>query len=374
MKKIFYTIYAIIFRICRLFPVKGGRVALVSPHNADFNDSLGAVRAELERRGGCDIKLITRRDIEISGNPLKIVAGAFRFFILSTYRLATSEYVFLNDNFMPLAYINFSEKTTVTQLWHAEGVFKRFGLCSALPEEVEKLERRCCERYTYAVCTSKNVAPYYAEAFNLPEQRVLALGSPRTDRFFEEHDVDSLRREFDLRYPKCKGKKLVIYAPTFRDVPERDSKIMEYFDVRRFGEELSDEYTLLIRLHPQVHSSAVAESEYSVDVTDYEDVGTLVQLADLLITDYSSICMDFALLRKPCLFYAFDLEEYENERSFFFDYEDYVPGTVVKSFDELVQAVKNKNFTLQKQEEFRDFNFDFADDISAKRVVDKIIG
>lgn len=140
MKKLFYTIYAVIFRICRLFPVKRGRVALVSPHNADFNDSLGAVKAELERRGGYDIKLITRRDIELSKNPAKLIKGAFRFFFVSSYRLATAQYVFLNDNFMPLAYINFSPETKVVQLWHAEGVFKRFGLCSALPPEIEELE------------------------------------------------------------------------------------------------------------------------------------------------------------------------------------------------------------------------------------------
>ena len=140
MKKLFYTIYAVIFRICRLFPVKRGRVALVSPHNADFNDSLGAVKAELERRGGYDIKLITRRDIELSKNPAKLIKGAFRFFFVSSYRLATAQYVFLNDNFMPLAYIKLSPQTKVVQLWHAEGVFKRFGLCSALPPEIEELE------------------------------------------------------------------------------------------------------------------------------------------------------------------------------------------------------------------------------------------
>lgn len=155
MKKLFYTIYAVIFRICRLFPVKRGRVALVSPHNADFNDSLGAVKAELERRGGYDIKLITRRDIELSKNPAKLIKGAFRFFFVSSYRLATAQYVFLNDNFMPLAYINFSPETEVVQLWHAEGVFKRFGLCSALSPEIEELEKRCCKRYTHAVCSSK---------------------------------------------------------------------------------------------------------------------------------------------------------------------------------------------------------------------------
>ena len=219
---------------------------MVSPHNADFNDSLGAVRRELERRGGYDIKLITRRDIEISGNPFKMFKGAFKFFFLSTYRLATAQYVFLNDNFMPLAYINFSDKTTVVQLWHAEGVFKLFGLCSALPSEVEELERRCCKRYTYAVCSSKNVVPHYAKAFDLPQNRVLPLGSPRTDRFFEGKDVDAMRQEFDLRYPKCKGKKLVLYAPTFRDDPKRDSKIMEFFDVEKFAAELSVEYTLLV--------------------------------------------------------------------------------------------------------------------------------
>lgn len=346
---------------------------MVSPHNADFNDSLGAVRRELERRGGYDIKLITRRDIEISGNPFKMFKGAFKFFFLSTYRLATAQYVFLNDNFMPLAYINFSDKTTVVQLWHAEGVFKLFGLCSALPSEVEELEHRCCKRYTYAVCSSKNVVPHYAKAFDLPQNRVLPLGSPRTDRFFEGKDVDAMRQEFDLRYPKCKGKKLVLYAPTFRDDPKRDSKIMEFFDVEKFAAELSDEYTLLVRLHPQVHSSTVADSEYSVDVTAYEDVGTLVQLADLLITDYSSICMDFSILNKPCLFYAFDLDEYEKERSFFFDYEDYVPGTVAKTFDELVECVKYKNFTQEKQKKFRDFNFDYLDNGSTKRVIDEIM-
>lgn len=373
MKKLFYAIYAIIFKICRLFPVKRGRVALVSPHNADFNDSLGAVKEELEKRAEFDIKLITRRDIELKGNPFKILAGAFRFFFLSTFRLATAQYVFLNDNFMPLAYINFSKDTVVTQLWHAEGVFKRFGLCSKLPEEIEKLEKSCCERYTYAVCSSKNVVPHYAKAFNLPEENVLPLGSARVDRFFKPTDKEALRQSFLDKYPQCKGKKIILYAPTFRDVPERDALLMENFDLKKFKQALGEEYVLLIRLHPQVHSCDVCSDENIINMTGYNDVGTLVQVSDLLITDYSSICMDFAILNKPCLFYAFDLQEYEDERSFFFDYEDYVPGTVAKTFDELLDCIKNKNFSTDKQEKFRAFNFDYLDDKSTKRIVDTIV-
>lgn len=373
MKKLFYTIYAVIFRICRLFPVKRGRVALVSPHNADFNDSLGAVKAELERRGDYDIKLITRRDIEFSKNPAKLIKGAFRFFFVSSYRLATAQYVFLNDNFMPLAYINFSPETKVVQLWHAEGVFKRFGLCSALPPEIEELEKRCCKRYTHAVCSSKNVVPYYAKAFGLPEERVLPLGSARTDRFFLPSDTENLRAEFDEKYPQCRGKKLALYAPTFRDDPKRDGEIMKNFNAKKFAERFSDEYVLLIRLHPQVHTGEVEAGESAIDMTGYPDVGELVQICDLLITDYSSICMDFVLLEKPCLFYAFDLEKYERERSFFFNYEDYVPGRTAKTFDELLDMIASGDFGKDRQEKFKNFNFDALDGKSAERIVDAIV-
>lgn len=108
------------------FPCQKGKGGFGISAQRDFNDSLGAVKAELERRGGYDIKLITRRDIELSKNPAKLIKGAFRFFFVSSYRLATAQYVFLNDNFMPLAYIKLSPQTKVVQLWHAEGVFKRF--------------------------------------------------------------------------------------------------------------------------------------------------------------------------------------------------------------------------------------------------------
>ncbi len=346
---------------------------MVSPHNADFNDSLGAVKAELEKRGGYDIKLITRRDIELSSNPIKLIKGAFRFFFVSSYRLATAEYVFLNDNFMPLAYINFSTETKVVQLWHAEGVFKRFGLCSNLPSDIEELEKRCCKRYTHAVCSSRGVVPHYAKAFALPENRVLPLGSARTDRFFSPCDRAKMRADFDEKYPECKDKKLVLYAPTFRDDPTRDCGLMKNFDIRRFSQSLSDEYALLVRLHPQVHADEVRAGDGAVDMTAYPDVGELCELCDVLITDYSSICMDFVLLKKPCLFYAFDLDEYERERSFFFDYESYVPGKTVKSFDELLCAMKSGDFEFERQEKFLEFNFDTPDGKSAERIVDTIV-
>ena len=83
--------------------------------------------------------------------------------------------------------------------------------------------------------------------------------------------------------------------------------------------------------------------------------------------------MDFVLLGKPCLFYAFDLEEYERERSFFFDYEDYVPGRTAKTFDELLDVISGGDFGKDRQEKFKNFNFDTLDGKSAGRIVDAIV-
>ena len=202
---------------------------------------------------------------------------------------------------------------------------------------------------------------------------MLPLGSARTDRFFLPCDTEKLRAEFDEKYPQCRGKKLALYAPTFRDDPKRDGEIMKNFNAKKFAERFSDEYVLLIRLHPQVHTGEVEAGESAIDMTGYPDVGELVQICDLLITDYSSICMDFVLLEKPCLFYAFDLEEYERERSFFFDYEDYVPGRTAKTFDELLDVISSGDFGKDRQEKFKSFNFDILDGKSAERIVDAIV-
>lgn len=148
---------------------------------------------------------------------------------------------------------------------------------------------------------------------------------------------------------------------------------MKNFDAQKFSERFSDEYALLIRLHPQVHTGEVDAGESAIDMTGYPDVGELVRICDLLITDYSSICMDFVLLKKPCLFYAFDLEEYERERSFFFSYEDYVPGKTAKTFDGLLDMIASEDFGKDRQEKFREFNFDVFDGKSAARTVDAIV-
>lgn len=369
MKNIFYSLYALFFNICRkLFPMKNNRVAFVAPHNGGAHDSLGIMKKYVESLGIYETVSISTQSLKISG--IASIFKAIAFFTSGAEKLATSKYVFLNDNFMPMAKLNFSNDATVTQLWHAEGAFKKFGLSAPLSDDVIKREKACSERLDYIVCSSKNVVAIYAEAFGTDIKKVLPLGSPRIDELLKDCNCEAIRNEFNERHPECKNKKLILYAPTFRDAPEKDSALLSHIDADKFVREFGNEYQLLIKLHPQINSASPIEK--TTDATK-EDIGLLTHICDMVITDYSSVCMDFALLSKPCIFFAFDLKEYEKERSFYFDYESYVPGRVAKTFDEVIDAIKNPQSFEDNLKSFREFNFDYFDCNNTKRIFDAVI-
>lgn len=373
MKRLFYILYAAFFNICRIFPLKKNRVTFLSPHRENFTDSLGMVLKEVESRGDYDVVKISSSDLDLK-DGIKGIFRAIGFFTVKAYLLATSKYVFLNDNFMPMGSLNFSKDAVVTQLWHAEGVFKKFGLHIPQPDDVRKRELSGASKLTWVVCSSPSVAPLYAEAFGVDEKKVLPLGAPRSDNFFSERDEDEIKEKFLSAYPQCRGKKLILYAPTFRDNANDDEVLLNSVDVKAFNDRLGEEYVFLIRLHPQIHRCDSA-LQGAVDVTKWEDVGELTLICDAMITDYSSVCMDAALIGKPLIFYAFDLEKYASDRSFYFDYESYVPGPVVRSFDELIDKVANLDEIKDsdKLNKFREFNFGTPDGKATKRVVDTVM-
>ena len=378
MKKAFYIIYAVFFNIFSILPLKKNKITFLSPHNENFNDSLGAVLEEVVRRDEFRVILISGRDLKIDRSSIgSFFAGikrAISFFTVKAYHLATSAFVFMNDNFMPMGKLRFKSSAVITQLWHAEGAFKKFGFDIDQPEEIRVLEKAGNEKLTYVVCSSEEVVPIYSGAFGVSDYKVLPLGSARSDYFFKKINAERLRSDFDRSYPQCKGKKLALYAPTFRDNPSEDIGILDNFDINAFNERFGDEYSLLIRLHPQVHADVVIP-DGAVDMCDYDNTLELMKLCDFLITDYSSICMDFAIQDKPVYFYAFDLDSYESERSFYFDYESYVPGPVAKDFQTLMNLINStvSETYRMRRADFSTSNFGTPDGKAAQRIVDRII-
>ncbi len=364
-------IFGLVFNFFRHWKVKEGRVTLIEKLDTGGCGSLFSLQEECERRGlSLCFHVIRHSDYDVS---LKNLPGLIRLFTYKAYMMATSSHIFLNDNFMPMAYMNMSPETTVVQLWHGMGSFKKFGGSSETDPAVLNELKEANERVTHILASSVHIKKNYAEAFCVPESKIVTIGCPQADEYFKERDSRAERAVLEERYPQLKGKKLVLYAPTFREDEERDKELLSHFDFEAFQKRCGEEYCLGVRLHPQIKSAPVPESV--IDLTGYPDVRGLLRMTDVLIADYSSIAVEYALLGRPILIYAFDKQWYlEQDRGFYFDYEETAPGPILENMEELLDAIEKKKWDLAKVKAFAELHNDYFDANSSKRVVDYYFG
>jgi CDP-ribitol ribitolphosphotransferase len=282
--------------------------------------------------------------------------------------MATSVQVFLNDNFLPLAYMHTRKETQFVQLWHGAGAFKRFGLSTEKDEDVIRTVQKANERITHLFVTSKHVIPYYREAFAVPEERIYATGIPATDLYFDDIQKKERMRKFYEKYPKLFGQKILLYAPTFRRTQEENREIMKQFDVEKIHSVLGDDWSVLIKFHPKFPMENIAEDTFCYNMTNYNDISDLYLVADLLVTDYSSTIVEYVLLNKPVLLFAYDLPLYD--RGFYFDYEDMMPGDVAHDREELFEFLQKDKDNLAKRQSFVNFEYDNVSGGACGRIMD----
>lgn len=365
MKEVFYLVFCIVFHLCRIVPIRRNKVLMMCIHNEGKNGALSQMESALIDYGEYEIVWF-HRDTQFAS-----FSGKLRFMFRVPFDMASAQYIFFNDNFMPLSRLHFARDAVLIQLWHGEGAMKRSCLAMQLPPKEAKRLKKGNERMSATVVSSKAVIPVYEETFGMPASKIYPLGAPRTDYFFATKDKAAVRRKVCAAYGLDENKKIVLYAPTFRDDESQNAHLTEHFPFEEFA--ALSEYTLLVRLHPQI-GGVLAEHAGMVNVSDYDSVSELALAADILISDYSSIIMDFTVQNKPMVFFAFDLEEFsQNGRGFYFDYETYVPGAVVKSGEELIALFRSGNFHEEKIAAFRDFNFDYLDKYNCKRVIEQLL-
>ena len=129
-------------------------------------------------------------------------------------------------------------------------------------------------------------------------------------------------------------------------------------------------------MHPFVEDPVPIPEEYKdrmVDLTKYENINDIFYITDLLITDYSSNIYEFSLMKKPMLFYAFDIDKYSKERGFHRDYRTNVPGKIVETFDDMIEAIEKKDFEFDKAREYIKNNFEHVDTHACDRIIEWII-
>ena len=208
---------------------------------------------------------------------------------------------------------------------------------------------------------------------------VLEAGYPRNDRLINATEEERQALRAKLGIPE--GKRAILYTPTFRDDQHVSGRGYDYrpaIDFGRLREQLGDGYVVLFRAHYLV-ASAFDFSAYPgfvLDVSGVEEINDLYLASDLMVTDYSSTMFDYANLRRPILFYMYDLEQYRDHlRGFYFDLSE-LPGSILTREEQLAPAIlETEQFVWTPEwEAFRRRFAPLDDGQAARRVTETVIG
>ncbi|QIL45795.1 CDP-glycerol glycerophosphotransferase family protein [Vagococcus coleopterorum] len=225
------------------------------------------------------------------------------------------------------------------------------------------------DRWDYMISPNKYSTEIFKRCFNF-NNAMLETGYPRNDYLTtsnnQEH-IDEIKQKLGLPLDK----KIILYAPTWRDYKHYELEL----DLQRMQEEIGDDYYIIFRLHYLVLTTndISEDNSFIKNVSSYNEISELYLISDLLITDYSSVFFDYAILKRPMIFYCYDLEEYKNDlRGFYFDFEKDAPGPIVQTEDELIKAIKNSD-EQKVSKGFGDQFTSLEDGYATKRVVERML-
>ncbi len=353
------------YRFFKLFKVQNNRITFISLRRNDISGNFAFVYDKIKDDKNLDIHFILN-DHTISFMTIGEI-------IDFTKSCATSKIVVL-DEFTPMIhYIDLRRETKLVQLWHACGAFKTFGFTRLSKPKGSPQTTRNHRSYDYVTVSSTYCKKCHSEGFGIATNNVVATGIPRTDVFFDGKYAESARKKFFEKFPNFAGKRIILFAPTFRGtVKETAFYPTEMFDVERVCESIPDDYAIIVKHHPFVNDVQPIPEKYRdrvIDLSCDPELNDLLFVTDLIITDYSSLVFEASLLDIPMIFFAFDLEKYINERDFYFDFKEYVPGKIAYSLDELIDSINKQDFCTEKIAPFADMFFDNRDGHATDRVV-----
>ncbi|MCF2526833.1 bifunctional glycosyltransferase/CDP-glycerol:glycerophosphate glycerophosphotransferase [Yinghuangia soli] len=323
-------------------PIRKGTVVFESHMGKQYSDSPKYIYEEM-RRAGVPFEGIWSYSGKPTGFPKD--AKLVRRGSLEYYRaLAQAEFWIDNQGF-PRDILKRPE-TTYIQTWHGSAL-KNMG--DDVPAEKRRTQaqraatRRMLDRFDYFVTRSQHDADTLVRAFGLRAE-VLPIGYPRNDALVDRGaGLAAELRELRTKLRLDDDRRVLLYAPTFR---QDDNGAVEFempFDLERFGREFGRDWILLVRTHYlDQFSVPPGARDFVRNVSGVHDITPLLLTADALVTDYSSVMFDYALLDRPMFFYAYDYEAYtQHERGTYFDLREAAPGPFTRDEDELFAALRD---------------------------------
>ena len=286
-----------------------------------------------------------------------------RFSFQYAYYLAVSKYLVFNVR--PPLWYRKREEQVFLETWHGTPlkrlVFDQEEVTSASPKYKQQFYR---QRKDWDFLVSAN--PFSTKTFRscfLYEGEMLEYGYPRNDILYWPNK-DEIAQQLKEKLGIPKDKKTILYAPTWRDDQHYGSGQYKFelaLDLQLMKERLQDDYVVLLRTHHYIsdHIDVSGLGDFVINLSSYDDISEIYLISDICITDYSSVFFDYANLKRPILFYTYDFDKYKNQlRGFYIDMNKEVPGPLLYTSEQVVQAIEDIDEITEEYKERYDQFYD----------------
>ena len=260
-------------------------------------------------------------------------------------RQALSAGVWFTSAGLPAYGTGLHKKRLIINFWHGVPL-KKIALLDPNLKKAARIyfKKIFSENYTYILTTSHELIPLMARSFAVSEDKIKVWGQPRNDGLFQKNDCREILGQLFPDLPEYT--KTVLYAPTFRDYGQVQLFPFKDFDQKQLEAFLDEKNMLLfIRTHVAEQGSAapyLGKRIRFLGNEQAEDVTGILNIFDCLITDYSSIYIDYLLTDKPMIFLPYDRQQYLDGRGMNFDYDDVTPGPKPETFNDFLDALSPK--------------------------------
>lgn len=327
----------VIYKIYSKKPINNNLVIFADAHNYSIPYSMKLMRDKFLQT---EFEIIECYTDYQSQSYITVLYEMIKFMKL----YAKAKYVFICDNFLPVSSCKKRQDTIVIQLWHAGGILKKFAYDTN--DDIPNYYRgNVFKNYNLVTVSDECCIPIYKNAMRLDSNNIRPTGLSRTDCLFSDVYKENCYKLFYKKHPKARGKKIVLWAPTFRGKASSPF-ILGQEDISKLKVKLGEEWYLITKAHPHLDAKErISDSDISTE--------ELLPVVDILITDYSSVIFDYILLKKPLILFVPDYDDYIKKRGFYINYES-IPGRIVKKGEELYRELLNEysSFNPEKVSQF----------------------
>jgi CDP-glycerol glycerophosphotransferase (TagB/SpsB family) len=350
-------------------PARPGRVVLATARLGVLEGNLLALHDAVRRlRPAAEVVLL----LEPYGYGLGAKLRYFARTVRGAYHVHTAGLVVVDNAYLPVHVASHRRHTTVVQVWHATGALKRFGMDTVVPPA--EPERTFLHRhYDYVVASGDASREPWSRALRTPVDHVLALGTPRTDTFFDATAIAAARARVLAAHPELAGRRVVLWAPTFRGRGRDRTGAMGLDGARLRALLPVDEWVLAIKTHPNVDPAVQPTAGFDVIGRPDENLNDWLCAADVLLTDYSSSIFEWALLRRPLVLVVDDLEAYSRDPGLYLDYGTEMIGAQVRDTEAAAAAIVEGKMDGPAWDAFIARNMGACDGHAAERFVERFL-